>query len=98
MSQPKVTNERVDVIRAALQRELSPLKLEIEDQSAQHAGHAGVQAHGGGHFAVHIVADCFKGKSRVARHRMVNAALGDAFKDAIHALSIRAEAPEEAAV
>jgi len=87
--------DRAIAIRAALEAALNPKLIEIEDQSAQHAGHAGVQGHGGGHFAVHIVADCFSGKSRVARHRMVNAALGDAFKDAIHALSIRAEAPEE---
>jgi len=89
------TNERVEAIRTVLEAALKPTILGIEDQSAQHAGHAGVQGHGGGHFAVHIVADCFSGKSRVARHRMVNTALGDAFKDAIHALSIRAEAPEE---
>jgi len=89
------TSERVEAIRMALEEALAPRKLEIEDQSALHAGHAGVQSHGGGHFAVYIVADCFSGKSRVARHRMVNSALGDAFKDAIHALSIRAEAPEE---
>ena len=87
--------DRTSAIRAALEEALHPEFLEIEDQSAQHAGHAGVQSHGGGHFAVHIVAECFSGKSRIARHRMVNAALGDAFKDAIHALSIRAEAPEE---
>lgn len=87
---------RVAAIRAALQS-LQPQLLEIEDQSALHAGHAGVRDHGGGHYAVHIVAACFAGKSRLARHRMVNAALGDAFKDAIHALSIRAEAPDETA-
>ena len=96
MSQPGGASERVDAIRAALQRELSPLQLEIEDQSAQHAGHAGVRGHGGGHYAVRIVAECFAGKSRIARHRMVNAALRGAFRDAIHALSIRAETPEEA--
>jgi len=90
--------DRTSAIRSTLEEALHPELLEIEDQSAQHAGHAGVQSHGGGHFAVHIVAECFSGKSRVERHRMVNAALGDAFKDAIHALSIRAETPEEAAV
>jgi len=88
---------RASAIRAALEDALQPEFIEIEDQSAQHAGHAGVRGHGGGHFAAHIVAACFAGKSRIARHRMVHAALGDAFKDAIHALSIRAETPEEAA-
>jgi BolA protein len=89
--------DRTIAIRSTLEEALHPELLKIEDQSAQHAGHAGVRGHGGGHFAVHIVAGCFSGKSRIARHRMVNAALGDAFKDAIHALSIRAEAPEEVA-
>ncbi len=98
MSQPRETSERAANIRATLEEAFKPEILEIEDQSAQHAGHAGVQSHGGGHYAVHIIAACFSGKSRIARHRMVHAALGDAFKDAIHALSIRAEAPEEAIV
>ncbi len=89
--------DRTSAIRAALEEALNPELVEIEDQSAQHAGHAGVQGHGGGHFAVHIIAACFAGKSRIARHRMVYAALGDAFKNVIHALSIRAETPQEAA-
>ncbi|MDQ6971213.1 MAG: BolA family protein [Mariprofundaceae bacterium] len=88
-------SERMQAMHAALESGLSPQLLEIEDQSAQHAGHAGVRGHGGGHYAVHIVAAAFAGQSRVARHRMVNAALGDAFKEQIHALSIRAETPEE---
>jgi len=89
-------SERMTAIRARLEKALTPDFLEIEDQSAQHAGHAGVRGHGGGHFTVHIVAACFAGKSRVARHRLVNDALSDAFKEEIHALSIRAEAPDEA--
>jgi len=88
-------NERVTAIRTTLEKALAPNFLEIEDQSAQHAGHAGVRERGGGHFALHIVAGCFAGKSRIARHRLVNDALGDAFKADIHALSIRAEAPDE---
>ncbi|HCS12494.1 MAG: BolA family transcriptional regulator [Zetaproteobacteria bacterium CG06_land_8_20_14_3_00_59_53] len=88
-------DSRVATIRRTLEAVLSPVRLEIEDQSAQHAGHAGVRGHGGGHFAVLIVAGCFAGKSRIARHRMVHDALGDAFRHEIHALSIRAEAPEE---
>jgi len=87
---------RVEAIRRALEAELSPESLEIEDQSALHAGHAGVRGHGGGHFAVQIVAGCFAGKSRIARHRMVHAALGDAFRDEIHAMSIKARTPGEA--
>ncbi|MDX8392926.1 MAG: BolA family protein [Mariprofundaceae bacterium] len=89
-------SERISAIRARLEQEFAPNVLEIEDQSAQHAGHAGVRGHGGGHFAVHIVAECFAGKSRVSRHRMVNDVLGDAFKTDIHALSIHARTPDEA--
>ena len=89
-------NRRMVMIREALEKAFAPELLDIEDQSARHAGHAGVRKHGGGHFAVRIVADCFAGKSRLARHRMVHGALGDAFKKEIHALSIRAETPEEA--
>jgi len=89
-------SDRLAAIRAALEGALAPEYLDIEDQSAQHAGHAGVRAHGGGHFAVHIIAEGFAGKPRIARHRMVYAALGDAFREDIHALSIRAETPQEA--
>jgi len=86
----------VQHIRAILEAALCPTLLEIEDESWKHAGHAGVREHGGGHFVVHIVAVCFSGKTRIERHRMVNGALGDAFKTNIHALSIRAQSLEEA--
>jgi len=82
-------------IREVLEQALKPDKLEIEDESWKHAGHAGVRERGGGHFVVHIVASCFKGKTRIERHRMVNEVLGDAFRNVIHALSIRAQTPEE---
>jgi len=82
-------------IRKVLEQAFNPEVLDLEDESWKHAGHAGVRERGGGHFAVHIVAACFTGKSRLKRHRMVNEALGDAFKTAIHALSIRAQTPDE---
>jgi len=82
-------------IRDVLEQALKPDALEVEDESWRHAGHAGVRERGGGHFVVQIVASCFKGKTRVERHRMVNEALGDAFKADIHALSIQAKTPEE---
>ncbi len=83
-------------IRGILENTFCPALLEIEDESWKHAGHTGVHTHGGGHFVVHIVATCFRGKTRVERHRMVNEALGDAFEADIHALSIKANTPEEA--
>ncbi len=82
-------------IREVLEQAFKPVSLEIEDESWKHAGHAGARERGGGHFVVHIVATCFSGKSRLERHRMVHEALGDAFRDDIHALSIRAQSLEE---
>jgi len=88
-------NPRVNMIREKLTAALSPVALEIEDDSHRHAGHAGA-AGGGGHFNVAITAAAFEGKSLIERHRMVYAAMGDAMQTDIHALSIRATAPSEA--
>ncbi len=82
-------------IYKVLEQAFKPDALEIEDESWKHAGHAGMRKRGGGHFVVHIVAARFTGKSRLERHRMVNEALGDTFGDDIHALSIRAQSPED---
>jgi BolA protein len=89
-----VTTSRVELIRAKLTQVFTPQQLEIIDESHKHAGHAGARA-GGGHFNVHIVAQAFGGKSLVERHRMVYAALGEELKRDIHALSIKAFAPDE---
>jgi BolA protein len=88
------------VIRAAdienrLKAALHPLKLEIVDDSAQHAGHAGARESGGGHFVVTIVSAAFAGKGLLERHRLVYDALGTAMRRDIHALSIRAFSPDE---
>jgi BolA protein len=72
---------------------LKPLVLDLRDESEQHAGHAGA-ASGGGHWQLTIVSEAFRGKSAVARHRMVYEALGDLMKRDIHALKIEALAPE----
>lgn len=72
---------------------LTPLSLEIEDESHRHAGHAG--ARDGGHFKVAIVAAVFSGKGTLARHRLVYDAAGDLMRGHIHALSIHARAPDE---
>ncbi len=75
---------------------LAPIRLELIDDSARHAGHAGAQG-GGGHYRLLIVADAFAGQSRLARHRLVHAALGDLLRARVHALSLQALSPAEAA-
>jgi BolA protein len=72
---------------------LAPSALELQDESGQHAGHAGARPSGGSHWQLTIVAEAFRGKSPVARHRMVYEALGDLMKRDIHALTIEARAP-----
>jgi BolA family transcriptional regulator, general stress-responsive regulator len=72
---------------------LRPVTLDLRDESAQHAGHAGARASGGSHWQLTIVSEAFRGKSAVARHRMVYEALGDLMKRDIHALTIEASAP-----
>lgn len=74
---------------------LEPLRLEISDDSASHAGHAGARPWGGTHWTVSIVSPRFTGVGTVARHRMVYAALGELMQDPIHALAITARAPDE---
>ena len=82
----------------ALMRErlatLAPESLDIEDESALHAGHEGAKS-GGGHYRMTIVAKQFSGLNAVARHRVVYQALGDLMGRHIHALSINAFTPEE---
>ena len=74
---------------------LAPLSLDLHDESAQHAGHAGSRPSGGSHWHLAIVSEAFRGKPPVARHRMVYEALGDLMKQDIHALRIEASAPEQ---
>ena len=85
---------RVAMIRERLTAALSPESVDIVDESHKHAGHEGAKG-GGGHFMVTIVADAFKGKKPLERHRMVYAALGDAMQTEIHALSIKAYSTDE---
>lgn len=74
---------------------LSPLRLELLDESAKHAGHAGARPGGNTHWKLTIVSAAFAGSSTVARHRMIYEALGELMRDPIHALSINAKAPGE---
>ena len=83
---------RIDKIRAALELALKPSLLGIEDESHQHAGHAGA-ATGRGHFRVQIVSEAFAGKPLLQRHRMVYEAVAELMQTDIHALSIDAKAP-----
>jgi BolA protein len=85
-----------DAIRQRLTTALSPSHLDLVDESARHAGHAGARPQGESHFRVSIVSAEFAGKSRVERQRMVFAALGDLMQTEIHALAITAVAPGEA--
>ena len=90
-----MTAERAERIRERLEAEFAPQHILVKDQSYLHAGHAGAQD-GKGHFDVRIVAEAFRDKNRMQRHRMVYAALGELMEDEIHALSIRAQTPDEA--
>jgi BolA protein len=73
---------------------LQPVALELEDDSARHAGHAGARD-GGGHYRLSIVSPRFAGLPTIARHRMVYDALGSLMRQQVHALSISARSPEE---
>jgi BolA protein len=83
-------------IRSRLDAALSPTKLDLVDESARHAGHAGARPEGETHFRLTIVAETFAGKRLVDRQRMVYTALGDLMRTDIHALSITALSPAEA--
>ena len=83
----------LDLIRQKLTDALNPETLEIIDQSAAHAGHAGNR--GGGHYFVTIVSDQFSDLNLVKRHQLIYQALGDLMQHEIHALSINALTPSE---
>ena len=85
--------ETARIMRARLAA-LRPSVVEIEDESHRHAGHEGAKS-GGGHYRLHIVSPDFSGKNTVERHRLVYDALAELMRRDVHALSIRAQAPEE---
>lgn len=80
-------------VEAALRRALDPLELQVHDDSAAHAGHAGAAL--GSHFSVSLVSARFHGLSRVARHRLVYDAVRSLMPLGIHALAVQARAPDE---
>lgn len=83
-----------DTIEQRLTAALHPTQLILEDNSTEHIGHEGAKA-GGGHYTLLIVSDAFTGKSAVARHQMIYAALNGLIGGEIHALSITAKSPAE---
>ena len=82
-------------IKHRLEAALAPIRLELEDQSDHHIGHAGHDSRGESHFALVIESAAFNGLTRVQRQRAVYAALGDLMRERVHALTIKALAPGE---
>jgi BolA family transcriptional regulator, general stress-responsive regulator len=87
--------QRRDVITEKLRKAFAPASLRVEDESHQHEGHAGHRPGGETHFRLYIVSEAFRGKSRLERHRMINATLADELSGGVHALAIHAAAPDE---
>jgi BolA protein len=82
-------------IRDTLAQALSPERLDVSDESAKHAGHMGAIPGKTTHVRVVVVADAFRGRSRVERHRIVNRLLAAEMEAGLHALAIEAKAPDE---
>mmetsp|Transcript_2314 Transcript_2314/g.15380 ORF Transcript_2314/g.15380 Transcript_2314/m.15380 type:complete len:122 (-) Transcript_2314:1355-1720(-) len=93
---PSATPVR-DSMHAKLEKELSPLKLSIEDNSDQHAGHAGTKGLRSTetHLAISIVSEKFSGLNQLKRHRLVYGIVDEEIKGGVHALSVTAKTPEE---
>ncbi|WP_353184757.1 BolA family protein [Bosea sp. (in: a-proteobacteria)] len=84
-----------DRITLKLNAAFAPQRLQVIDESHQHHGHGGWREGGETHFRVNIVSDAFRGKTRLERHRLVNAALAAELAERVHALAIAAKAPDE---
>ena len=82
-------------ITQRLAEALHPSRLDVIDESHQHAGHAGARPGGETHFRVRVTAEAFAGQSRIARHRIINDLLGAELRGDVHALAIEARAPGE---
>jgi BolA protein len=87
--------QTADQITKKLTEAFTPQSLKVLDESHQHAGHAGHRPGGQTHFRVYIVSDAFKGKTRLERHRLINATLSGELASGVHALAIHAAAPGE---
>lgn len=84
-----------ETIRTKLTEALAPSELQVVDDSARHAGHAGAQPGGETHFNVVVVASAFAGRSRLERQRLVHTLLADELAGPVHALSLRLMTPDE---
>jgi BolA family transcriptional regulator, general stress-responsive regulator len=84
-----------EIIINKLREAFTPESLEVQDESHLHEGHAGHRPGGETHFRVYIVSQAFKGKSRIERHRMINATLASELAGSVHALAIHAQTPGE---
>jgi BolA protein len=84
-----------DIITRKLTEAFAPERLDVIDESHKHEGHGGWRPGGETHFRIIIVADAFRDKSRLDRHRMVNQTLSDELKGGVHALALNASAPGE---
>jgi BolA family transcriptional regulator, general stress-responsive regulator len=84
-----------DMITEKLTGAFAPTALRVVDESHQHEGHAGHRPGGQTHFRVYIVSEAFRGKTRIERHRLINAALAAELQGGVHALAIHANAPGE---
>jgi BolA protein len=85
-----------DRIRLKLDEAFAPVRLEVQDDSAKHKGHSGAREGGESHFSVRIVSERFEGMGRVARQRLINAALAEELAGPVHALSLIVQTPAEA--
>jgi BolA protein len=84
-----------ETITKKLREAFTPESIDVVDESHLHEGHAGHRPGGESHFRVYIVSQAFAGKSRIDRHRMINAVLADDLAGGVHALAIHATAPGE---
>ena len=87
-----------DVITEKLSAAFAPEALRVVDESHQHEGHAGHRPGGQTHYRLYIVAEAFRGKSRIDRHRLINQTLAQELAGGVHALAIHAAAPGEGGV
>ncbi|MFL5259666.1 MAG: BolA family protein [Hyphomicrobiales bacterium] len=84
-----------ETLSRTLEKSFAPQRLEVIDESHLHAGHAGSHPRGESHFRIYIVSSAFSGKSRLERHRMVNNAVASLLQSRVHALAVKASAPDD---
>lgn len=94
-SPPNPTSSRAARLEAVLTRAFAPMLVQVVDDSARHAGHAGARPEGQTHYSVLLVSEAFSGLERVARYRAVHDLLAAEFADGLHALSLTLRTPAE---